>query len=179
MSVGVAAAIAVFPVEKRKMKARYLGTFFLLLLVPVQGVAFPDTIEKGPRGQSHVKTYYYEAVAAGREKDKEEIEFTLSFKEDSAEYASTIVSAKSDERITIKMTEEGQLISGVRSLRRGPGGPTEEKIWRDGETAYVEQISGMEEGHLYPQVRHYLSWEAVRRSLPDPLAQRNPIAEVH
>ncbi len=49
---------------------------------------------------------------------------------------------KSDERISIKMSNEGQLISGERSLRRSPGDPTVEKIWRDGKTAYVEQTSG-------------------------------------
>ena len=67
-----------------------------------------------------------------------------SFEEDSSEYASTIVSAKSDERITIKMTKEGNLISGARNLRRSPAGPVEEKIWRDGKTAYIEQTSGMD-----------------------------------
>ena len=124
------------------MKARYLSTLFLLLLVPARGLAFPDTIESGPAGPSHVETYHYEAVPIGKENDKEEIELTLSFEEDSSEYASTIVSEKSDERITIKMTKEGNLISGTRSLRRGPRGPIEEKIWRDGKTAYVEQTSG-------------------------------------
>ncbi len=142
VSVGVAGGVAAFPVKKRKLKARYHSTLFLLLLVPAQGLAFPDTIESGPAGQSHVETYHYEAVAASKEKDKEEIELTLSFKEDSAEYASTIVSAKSDQRITIKMTKQGHLISGARSFRRNPGGPTEEKIWRDGKRAYVEQTSG-------------------------------------
>jgi hypothetical protein len=124
------------------MKARYVSTLFLFLLVPAQGLAFPDTIEKGPEGRSHVETYHYRAVAAGKERDKEEIELTFSFEEDSAEYASTIVSAKSDERITIKMSKEGNLISATRSLRRSPEGPIEEKIWRDGKTAYVEQTSG-------------------------------------
>jgi hypothetical protein len=124
------------------MKARYLITLFLLLLVPAQGLALPDTIESGPAGQSHVETYHYEAVAAGKESDKEEIGLTFFFEEDSAAYASTIVSAKSDERITIKMTKEGNLISGARSLLRSPGGATEEKIWRDGKAAYVEQTSG-------------------------------------
>ena len=122
--------------------ARYLSTLFLLLLAPVQGLAFPDMIESGPAGQSHVETYHYVAVPANEENDKEEIELTLSFEEDSSAYASTIVSAESDERITVKMTKEGNLISGLRSLRRSPEGPTEEKIWRDGKTAYVEQTSG-------------------------------------
>jgi len=124
------------------LKARYPSTLFLLLLVSAQGLAFPDTIESGPAGQRHVETYHYGAVAAGKESDKEKIELTLSFEEDSAEYASTIVSAKSDERITLKMTKEGNLISGARSLRRSRGGPTDQKIWRDGKTAYVEQTSG-------------------------------------
>jgi len=94
-------------------------------------LAFPYTIESGPAGQSNVETYHYVAVAANKENDKEEIDLTLSFEEDSSAYASTIVSAKSDERITVKMTKEGNLISGLRSLRRSPEGPTEEKIWRD------------------------------------------------
>jgi hypothetical protein len=81
-------------------------------------------------------------VAANKENDKEEIELTLSFEEDSSAYASTMVSAKSDERITVKMTKEGNLISGLRSLRRSLEGPAEEKIWRDGKTAYVQQTSG-------------------------------------
>ena len=124
------------------MKVRYVAALFFLLLVPSRGLAFPDAIEKGSTGHSHVETYRYGAVAAGKETDKEEIELALSFEEDSSAYVSTIVSAKSDERITIKMTEEGNLISGTRSLRRGPGGPSEERIWRDGKTAYVEQTSG-------------------------------------
>jgi len=125
-----------------KRKARYLSILFLLLFVPAQGLAFPDTIEGGPAGRSHVETYHYEAAPIGKENDKEEIELALSFEEDSAEYVSTIVSAKSDERITIKMTKEGNLVSGARSLLRSPGGPVEEKIWRDGKTAYVEHTSG-------------------------------------
>jgi hypothetical protein len=124
------------------MKVRYVATLFLLFLVPAQGLAFPDTIETGPAGLSSVETYYYEAMPIGKENDKEEVELDLSFEKGSAEYVSTIVSAKSDERITIKMTKEGNLISGTRSLRRSPGGPVEEKIWRDGKRAYVEQTSG-------------------------------------
>ncbi len=124
------------------MKARYIGALFLLFFVPAQGLAFPDTIENGPAGPSHVETYRYTAVAAGKETDREEIELTLSLEEESSSYASTIVSVKSDERISIKMSKEGNLISGTRSLRRSPGGPVEEKIWRDGKRAYVEQTSG-------------------------------------
>jgi hypothetical protein len=127
------------------MKARHLGAIILFLLAPVQGSAFPDTIESGPTGQSYVETYHYEAVAVSKEKDKEEMELTFSFEEDSAEYTSKIVSAKSDEHITIKMTKEGHLISGERSLRRSPGGVTEEKIWREGKEAFVEQTSGPDE----------------------------------
>lgn len=124
------------------MKARHLGILFLLLLVPVRGLASPDTIENGPAGPGHVETYRYSAVAASKETDKEEIALAFSFEEDSAEYASTIVSVKSDERIAIKMTREGNLISGTRSLLRGPGGPVEEKVWREGNTAFIEQTSG-------------------------------------
>jgi hypothetical protein len=109
-----------------------------------QSSALPDAIESVPAGSSHVEMYRYSAVAEGDENDKEEVELILSFEEGSSEYVSTIVSAKSDERITIKMSKEGNLISGTRSLLRGPGGPVEERIWRDGKTAYVEQTSGTE-----------------------------------
>jgi hypothetical protein len=126
-------------------KTRYLGTILVFLLVPVQGLAVSDRIETGSAGQSYVETYHYEAVAVGKEKDKEEMELAFSFEKDSAEYTSTIVSAKSDERITIKVTKEGHLISGERSLRRSPVGATEERIWRDGKTAFVEQTSGPDE----------------------------------
>jgi hypothetical protein len=126
------------------MKAPHHHTLLLLtfLLVPAQGLALPDTIESSPAGQSNIETYRYSAVAAGRENDREDIELVFSFEEGSAEYVSTIVSPKSDERITIKMSKEGNLISGTRSLRKGPGGPVEERIWRDGRIAYIEQASG-------------------------------------
>ena len=124
------------------MKARHLGTLSLLFLMAAQGLAFPGAIESGPAGQSHVETYHYQSAPMGKENEMEDIELIFSFEEDSSEYASTIVSVMSDERITIKMTKEGNLISGARSLRRGPGGPVEEKIWRDGKTACVEQTSG-------------------------------------
>ena len=124
------------------MKARYLNILFLILLVPAPGLAFPEEIESRAAGQSYAETYHYTAVTAGKENNKEEIELTFSFEEDSAAYASTIVSAKSDERITIKMTKEGNLISGARSLRRSRRDHTEEKIWRDDKTAYVERTSG-------------------------------------
>jgi hypothetical protein len=136
-------------IAKDKMKARYLSTLFLLLFVPAQGVALPDTIASGSAGQGHIETYRYTALAASEENDKEEIELTFSFEEDSAAYASTIVSAKSDERITIKMTKEGNLISGARSLLRSRKGSIEEKIWRDGKTAYVEQTSGTEKKTIH------------------------------
>lgn len=93
------------PLQERKMKVRYVATLFLLLLVPSRGLAFPDAIEKGPTGHSHVETYRYGAVAAGKETDKEEIELTLAFEEDSSAYVSTIVSVKSYERITVPAGE--------------------------------------------------------------------------
>jgi hypothetical protein len=124
------------------MKAGCLSALFLLLLVPAQGFAFPGAIESGPVGKSHVEVYHYQAVPVGKENEKEDIELIFSFEEDSSEYVSTIVSAKSDERIAIKMTKEGNLISAARNLSRSPGGPIEEKIWRDGKTAYVERTSG-------------------------------------
>jgi hypothetical protein len=140
----VAVARIAFTVEWRKMKVWYLSIIFFFLLMPAQGFVFADTIESRPADKSSVEIYHYEAVAASKEKNKEDIQLTLSFEGDSAEYASTIVSTKSDELITIKMTKEGHLISGVRSLRRSPGGATEERIWRDGKIAFVEQTSGPE-----------------------------------
>ena len=125
-----------------KTHIRCAGILLLFFIMPGHRPAFPETIDNGPGGNNHVETYRYEAMPEGRQNEKEETRLTFSFKEDSAEYTSTIVSAKSDERITLNMTKEGQLISGARSLLRSPGGPSEEKIWRDGETAYVEQTSG-------------------------------------
>lgn len=124
------------------MRARYLSTLFLLLLVPAQGLAFPDAHENGPRGNNHVEKYRYEAIPEGRQNDKEEIELTFSFEENGSEYASTMVSARSGERIAIKMTRKGDLISGASSLLSSSGSLTEAKIWRDGNKAYVEQTSG-------------------------------------
>jgi len=124
------------------IRARYLSTLFLLLLVPAQGLALPDTIESGPRGNNRVEKYRYEAIPEGRQNDKEEIELTFSFEEKGTEYASTMVSARSGERITIKMTRKGDLISGARSLLSSSGSLTEAKIWRDGNKAYLEQTSG-------------------------------------
>ena len=72
------------------IRARYLSTLFLLLLVPAQGLALPDTIESGPRGNNRVEKYRYEAIPEGRQNDKEEIELTFSFEEKGTEYASTI-----------------------------------------------------------------------------------------
>jgi len=122
-----------------KTHIRCAGILLLFFIMPGHRPAFPETIDNGPGGNNHVETYRYEAMPEGRQNEKEETRLTFSFKEDSAEYTSTIVSAKSDERITLNMTKEGQLISGARSLLRSPGGPTEEKIWRDEDKAYVEQ----------------------------------------
>jgi hypothetical protein len=81
-------------------------------------------------------------MPVGKEEEKEEIALDLSFKENSIEYVSTMVSAKSDERIAIRMDGEGGLISAVRSLRSRSKGLMEGKIWREGGRAYVEQTSG-------------------------------------
>jgi hypothetical protein len=105
------------------MKASYPRTLFLLLLVAAQGLAFPGATESGPVGQSHVETYHYQAVPMGKENEKEDVELIFSFEEDSSEYASTIISKKSDELITIKMTREGNFNFSDQKSPQGPGRP--------------------------------------------------------
>ncbi len=126
------------------MKARYLGALCLLLFVLARGLAFPDTTEGGPAGRSHVETYRYQAVPIGKESDTEKIELTLSFEDDGIGFASTSISKKAEERIRVKMTREGDLISGTRSLTDSAGRRMEEKIWRDAHKAYIGQTSGQD-----------------------------------
>jgi hypothetical protein len=118
------------------MKIARLVLFLLLLMAP-QGSAFSEKI-----GDSHVEKYQYEAVPIGKESDREEIEMALSFVNDAIGFASTSISEKAEERIQLKMTRDGDLIAGTRSLADGSGRLTEQKIWRDKNKVYVEQDSG-------------------------------------
>ena len=117
-------------------------TLVLLLLMAAQGTAFPEEPRDSTGGGSHVEKYKYEAVPIGKESDKEEIEMALSFEDDGIELTSTSVSEKAEERIQVKMTRDGDLITGARSLTDNSGRVTEEKIWRDKNKVYIERNSG-------------------------------------
>jgi hypothetical protein len=117
-------------------------TLILLILLLAQGAAFPEEPENGPGGGDHVEKYQYEAVPIGKEADREEIEMALSFEADGIGFTSTSVSEKAEERIQVKMTRDGDLITGARSLTGSSGSVTEEKIRRDNNKVYIEQDSG-------------------------------------
>jgi hypothetical protein len=59
--------------------------------------------------------------------------------------ASTSVSDKAKERILVRMTTEGDLISGSKDFAISSGIRTEEKIWRDENKAYSEQTNSNDE----------------------------------
>lgn len=123
------------------MKTLYL-TLLLLLLMQPQGAARAEKSEHGPGGDVHVAKYQYEAVPIGKENDRERIELNLSFEADGIGFVSRSISEKAEERIQIRMTRDGDLISGSRSLTSSSGSLTQEKIWRDANRAYIEQTSG-------------------------------------
>jgi hypothetical protein len=129
--------------SKRKMSTRYLSTLFLLiLLVAAPHPAFPNRLGSGPADQSRVEKYHYQAVPIGKVNEKEDIELILSFEAGGIGFASKSVSEKAEEQIQVKMTGEGDLITGARSLISSVGRLTEAKIWRDGNKAYIERTSG-------------------------------------
>ncbi|MGD0229204.1 MAG: hypothetical protein ABSC19_02450 [Syntrophorhabdales bacterium] len=124
------------------MKMLCLTMFLLFMMLP-QGSAFPERSGNAPEGDNHVERYHYEAVPIGEENDKEDIGLVLSFEANGIGFASTAVSEKAEERIRVKMTREGDLISGARSLAINSSRRlTEGKIWRDENKVYIEQISG-------------------------------------
>jgi hypothetical protein len=124
------------------MNTRYLSALFLLiLLVAAPHPVFPDSLGSGPADQSHVEKYHYQAVPIGKENEKEDIELTLSFEADAIGFVSRTVSERGEERIQVKMTGKGDLITGSRSLI-SVGRLTEAKIWRDRNKAYIERTSG-------------------------------------
>lgn len=117
-------------------------TLFLLILLLAQGAAFLEEPENSQAGDDHVEKYQYEAVPIGKEADREEIGMTLSFEDDGIEFTSTSVSEKAKERIQVKMTRDGDLITGTRSLTDSSGSIMEEKIWRENNKVYIGQDSG-------------------------------------
>jgi hypothetical protein len=127
--------------DSLKVKTVCLFMFFLLSML-AHGAAFPKEPKDGPGGGDHIEKYQYEAVPIGKEKDEEEIEMALSFEDDGIGFTSTSVSEKAEERIQVKMTRDGDLITGARSLTDSSGSVTEEKIWRDNNKVYIERDSG-------------------------------------
>lgn len=121
------------------MKIPCLVLLFLLIVLP-QSPAFPGMPENDV-GDNYGENYRYEATPAGKENEREEIELALSFGHNGIGFSSIIVSAKSDEWITIRMTEKGDLISADRTLRGKAGSLTKGKIWRDGNKAYLQRAS--------------------------------------
>ncbi len=117
-------------------------TLFLLLLLLSQGAAFPEKPENSVGEGNHVEEYRYEAVPIGKESDTEEIEAALSFENNRIGFASTSISEKAEERIQVKMTRDGDLITGTRSLTENSGRLTEQKIRRDDNKVHIEQDSG-------------------------------------
>jgi hypothetical protein len=125
------------------MKTACVTLFLLLLILLPENSALQKNPENGPRTDGHVEKYHYEAVPIGKENEKEEIDLALSFEDDGIGFASTSVSEKAEERIQVKMTREGDLITGERRLTDSSGRLTKEKIWRDANNkVYVEQASG-------------------------------------
>lgn len=104
----------------------------LLLLLLSQGPAFSENYRKGQREPDHVETYDYRAVPIGKESDTEQIRMVLSFEDDAIGFVSTSVSQKTKEKVALRMTGEGDLISGKRSLTGSPGRVARGKIWRVG-----------------------------------------------
>ena len=123
------------------MKIACLALFLLLFILP-QKAAFSEKPENSQAGDNRVEKYQYEAVPIGKEADREKIEMTLSFEDDGIVFTSRSVSEKAEERTQVKMTRDGDLITGTRSLTDSSGSITKEKIWRDNNKAYIEQDSG-------------------------------------
>ena len=94
--------------------------FFLVLMLP-QGALFSETPENSQTGEDHVEKYQYEAVPVGEEAEREEIEMGLSFENDGIGFTSTSVSEKAVKRIQVKMTRDGDLITGTEALPTARG----------------------------------------------------------
>jgi hypothetical protein len=113
-----------------------------ILMLLLQGQALSDERENRVRGKSDVEAYRYKAVPIGQEDDTEDIEAVLSFEVNDIVFSSKSVSRKAEERIGLKMTMEGNLISGTRSFTKTSEKRTEARIWRDADKVYIEQTSG-------------------------------------
>ncbi len=114
------------------MKTRCLLLFLLFVL--------PGPLYSAGREDNHFEQHHYEAVPVGKENDKEEIEVRVSFAPDGVSLASRSVSEKAEERIQIRMTGQGDLISGTRKFIT-QGSVIDEKLWRDGNKVHIEQTS--------------------------------------
>ncbi len=131
----------VYPLQG--MRVLCLALLFLFVMAP-QALALGQQDEQAQQGDGRVEKYQYEAIPEGKENETEEIGATLSFEENGIELASVSLSEKGQERILLKMTGSGDLISGTRSFTSSSGSVAEQKIWREGSKAYVERISAKE-----------------------------------
>lgn len=116
---------------------RFILVLFLITLS--QGSAFSEKRENSPIG--YVEEYQYEAVPMGNEGGKEQIGAVLSFGDNRIVLSSKMVSQKGEERILLKMTREGALISGTKNRTDNSGRRTEARLWRDEHRVYIEQTS--------------------------------------
>ncbi len=123
------------------MNGLYLiSVFVLVAALPAFGSSKES--ENRPSGDTHVEEYHYQAIPIGKEEDTEQIDVTLSFEESGLVFTSDSISKRAEERISVTMTRGGELVSGTRRLAEKSGTITEERIWREGEKAYIERTSG-------------------------------------
>ena len=115
--------------------------FFLLAALSL-GLVLSEKTENSPAGENRVEQYQYEAVPMGKEEDTEVIEASFSFENDCIVVSSTKVSQKAQERTLLKLTQEGDLISGTRRRVANSGSSSQAVIWRDEQRAYIERTSG-------------------------------------
>ena len=115
---------------------------FVLLTILSLGLALSEKTENSPAAENRVEKYQYEAVPMGNEEDTEEIEATFSFENDCILVSSAKVSRKAQERTLLKLTQEGDLISGTRRRVANSGSSSQTLIWRDERRAYIERTSG-------------------------------------
>jgi hypothetical protein len=115
--------------------------FFLLTILSL-GLVLSEKTQNSPAGENRVEKYQYEAVPMEKEEDTEEIEATFSFENDCIIVSSTKVSPKAQERTLLKLTQEGDLISGTRRRVAHSGSSSQTLLWRDEHRAYIERTSG-------------------------------------
>ncbi len=117
----------------------------LLLILPLStlsgGSVLPEQSKESSKQSAPVEEYQYEAVPISNREDKEQINAVLSFENDGVVLSSHKVSRQGEERIVLKMTPEGELISGTRSFTDSSRRSTEGRIWRDENKVYTEETS--------------------------------------